>query len=93
MAIGHCPTLYGSEFCAGTPSLEATGICHFLLWESELKFSGALNCRLVARMAPNYEAVSRRGLFKGVSLNYVTLNAIGMYLHLFNEILQGPPTI
>ena len=43
-----------------------------LLWESGLKFSGALNFRRVARMAPYYEAVSRRGLYWGFSLNFVT---------------------
>ena len=39
---------------------------------SGLKFSGVLNFRRVARMAPYYEAVSRRGLYWGFSLNYVT---------------------
>lgn len=85
---GTSPTLYGSEFCPGTPSLEATGIWHFLLWEPELKFSGALNCRLVAWMAPYYEAVSRRGLFEGGFTKLCHLECFWNVITFFNEILQ-----
>ena len=30
-ALDASPTLYGSEFCTGMPSLEATGIWHFIV--------------------------------------------------------------
>ena len=37
----------------------------------------------------DYEAVSHRGLFRGVSLKHVTLNAIEMHFKFSNQIIQG----
>ena len=62
-----------------------------LLWESKLNFSGALNFRRVARMAPYNETVFLSWIVRGFLLNDVLLKDIDTQLNSLNEICQGHP--